>query len=312
MKNAYWPIFVFVLLLLSTLAAAWRWRLEQSRNKKGLDSATALKTCELLLQLVREMQQHRGLSSAWLSGESSFLPRLQEKQSEIANLLPKIKRDARREGNRERAGLTANQFSLFAFRWQCLLDELPELGPEQNIARHNQSISRVLEWLTAMGEMYLEPRVLALSGQDGQLIGVARNFAQRLPQLSECLGQARAIGSTVAAKKMCPPVSRVRLMFLIGRAESLIEQAAMAEPGGEGVAACRESIALLAHTVRTRLLLSTGVLVSASEYFDLSTRAIEDVFAWGSLCGRELEVALTGAVTTYKPQPATACTVCIE
>ena len=301
MKTTYWLYSLAILLLLSLLAAFGRWRREQSLRNKSLAASSTLKTCELLLHLLRDLQQHRGMSSAWLSGEAGFLPRLEAKQKDIAALLPKIQREARREGGNDRAGLTANQFSLFVFRWQCLLDELPDLSPEQNIARHNQSISRLLEWLSVLGELHLEPRVVALPAAAVAMIGVARNFTHRLPQLSECLGQARAIGSSVAARRTCLPASRVKLMFLIGRAESLLQQAVMAQPGQGHTLQCQHAIELMAHTVRTRLLLSTGVLVSSLEYFELSTRAIEDVFAWIALCEKQLGAALDGSEVAATP-----------
>lgn len=292
MKISGWHYFVLVLLLISVMAAGWRWFREQRATSLARDACESLSACNLLIQLVREMQQHRGMSTAWLSGDPSFLPRLQEKHQQITRIMPLIKKAARNEGLHDRAGLTANQFSLFVFRWQCLLDELSTLTTEQNIARHTQSITRVLEWLAVLGEARIEPRVLEMEDRGMPVIGTARNYSRRLPQLTECLGQARAIGSSVAARRVCSPVYRVRLMFLISRAESLLEQAVMAQATGDLEGHCRQSIGFLAQTVRTRMLLSSGVVVSATEYFEISTRAIEEVFSWVERCGVEVSSAL--------------------
>jgi hypothetical protein len=240
---------------------------------------------------MQQIQRHRGLSSGWLAGDAGFAERLATKQAAIAVLLPEIKVLARRALWLDESFLSSNQLALFAFRWQCLLDELPGLTPEQSIARHNQTISRILEWLAALGEQHIERR----HQQDGR-IGFAHNFSCRLPQLTECLGQARAIGMSVAARRTCTPVARVRLMFLIGRAEALFEQAVAASDGVTESGECRQAIVILAATVRTRMLMSSGVVVGSSEYFALATTAIDAVYAWIEACAQHLAPAGSASV----------------
>ena len=145
-------------------------------------------------------------------------------------------------------------------------------------------IALVLNWLAALGEARLEP----LTG-DGEQIGRVGNYARRLPTLAECLGQARAIGSSVAARRACSPVARVRLMFLIGRAEALLEQAMQANDGGRVTQLARAAIRDLTHTVRTCMLLSDGVSVSPENYFAVATKAIDSVVAWIEQNGSQLQ-----------------------
>jgi hypothetical protein len=277
--------FVALLAVFLCLVAAAVFR--QSRivrlrhAEQSLDEVLA--TCRQLLALAISLQQHRGMSSAWLSGDAAFLPRLRSKQKEIAALLPELLRSARREAERNSPCFTGNEVSLFIFHWESLLETLASRQPEQSIAEHSHLITRVLDWLAALGEARIEP----LAGQHRQ-IGLARNYAYRLPALAEALGQARAVGSGVAARQACSPVARVRLMFLISRAEALLEQAVQANDGGRFAAQVRSSLQQLANTVRTSMLLSDGVRVSPEDYFAMASRTIDAIFAWVEDSGSQL------------------------
>ena len=121
-----------------------------------------------------------------------------------------------------------------------------------------------------------------------------RNYASRLPALTECLGQARALGTSVAARHGCSAVARVHLMFLVARAEALLNQAN--EVGARGAKAEKAAIAVqqMARVIRTRMLLSSGISIAAQEYFDISTAAVDSVFAWIGECGGDLMQAGSG------------------
>lgn len=276
------PWFLVSFFLASTAGFAWR-RRQRRLLQSGSDLTLTLHACRLLVTLIGHLQQHRGMSSAWLAGDASFEPRLRRKQAEIAALLPALVGAARREGGQHCPCLTGNDLSVFTLRWQSVLDALPRLTPEQSIAQHSQLLGRVLEWLAALGEARLE-----LPAMDRKAVGAARNFAHRLPLLTECLGQARAIGSSVAARRACAPVARVRLLFLIGRAEALLEQAVAAHDGGGATRQSQLAIQHMANTVRTRMLLSSGVVVSSADYFALATQAIDRVFEWIAVCGGDV------------------------
>lgn len=261
---------------------------------KSLDHTLA--ACRSLLALVGHFQQHRGMSSAWLSGDQGFKARLDGKGREIEGLIPSLRDVARRESARAHPCLTLNDLSLFQFNWGQLRDKLADLSVEQSIAQHSFLIDQLLQWLAALGES----RVELLLG-DKCARGLVRNYASRLPALTECLGQARALGTSVAARRGCSAVARVRLMFLVARAETLLNQAN--EVGGRGARAERAALAVqqMARVIRTRMLLSSGISVAAQEYFEIASAAIDSVFAWIGESGTELMQA--GSETTGGRQP---------
>lgn len=279
-----------LLVVLGALAIVFWHRNLHARKNARQNLGEVLATTHQLFNLIIHLQQHRGMSGAWLSGDGSFVARIRDKQALIETFLPALQRAARREAKHHSPCFSGNDFSLFVFRWHGLVESLASKQPEQSITEHGYLIAQLLDWLAALGEARLEPLV----GRAGQ-IGLVRNYAHRLPTLAECLGQARAIGSSVAARQACSPVARVRLMFLIGRAEALLEQASMAQDGGQVTQRARATIRELTHTVRTCMLLSDGISVSPDDYFTIATQAIDSVIGWVEQHGHQLQ-SLAGTV----------------
>ncbi len=168
------------------------------QNRRPASLHDTLGSCRCLLQLLTNMQQHRGMSTAWLSGDASFLLTMRERQATINALLPEVLHQARRESEdaiHRVLPLTMPVF--FNSVGVTSVDSLASKTPEESVAEHSYLIATVLEWLAALGEARIE--ILIAEEQ----IGVARNYAHRLPVLAECLGQARAIGSAVATRGAC-------------------------------------------------------------------------------------------------------------
>ena len=268
---------ILILVVSTMLYRRRRWE----EAGKSLDSTLA--ACRSLLALVGHFQQHRGMSSALLSGDQGFRARLDGKGREIEGLIPSLREVAREESARAHPCLTLNDLSLFQYNWGQLREKLAGLSVEQSIAQHSFLIDQLLQWLAALGESRVELLLV-----DRCARGLVRNYASRLPGLTECLGQARALGTSVAARRGCSAVARVRLMFLVARAEALLNQAN--EVGGRGGKAEKAAIAVqqMARVIRTRMLLSSGISVAAQEYFDIATAAVDSVFAWIDESGAEL------------------------
>lgn len=275
--------------LLPLLFIAGNWLLRRRRQLHGglHTAAEARLACDALLALVARLQQHRGLSSGWLAGNADFEARMLGKRREIDSMLADLGPRIAKESEQARPCVTRNDFSLFRFKWRSLLDSLGNGSVEQNIAQHGHLIGMLLDWLAAIGEARIE-----LTTPKRLPVGVVRNYAQRLPSLSEYLGQARAIGSSVAAKGGCAAVARVRLMFLIARSESLLEQACASGNLGFAGGRAKSAVELMAQTIRQSLLAPAGITLSADAYFTVASQAVDSVLEWASQCGREIDAAL--------------------
>lgn len=264
------------------------------RSRKRVESRSgalrsAIQACETLLQLIACIQQHRGMSTALLAGDHSFERRLFNKRAEITPLLQQLQLTATEENANAYPCFTPNDVALWRHRWDTLLLELTHHSIEKSIAVHGSLIASLLNWLDALGEARIElPMGNALPA------GAVRNYAHRLPQLTECLGQARATGSGVAARGSCSAVARVRLMFLVSRAETLVDQACGVDSGGTAAA---QKVRALASLIRSQMLASQRVEVTAEHYYSEATHAIDAVFEWIRHTGQHISQQLDTAAT---------------
>lgn len=290
-----WIVYLLPALALPA-AIFFLWRRRRAGNASP---AHGLEACRLLLALLAGFQQHRGMSTAWLAGDRSFASRLDGKAGEIGALLQALRPLARHESDRPHPCLTVNELALFAHRWSSLRETLAGRSVDQSIAEHSQLVEQLLRWLAAFGEARVEP---LLAGRDAH--AAVRNYAARLPALTECLGQARAVGLGVATRGRCPAVARVRLMFLIARAETLLDQAVAGSPPCRHSERAGLAVRHMLQLVRQRLLGAGGVDIGAERYFADATLAVDAVFAWISESGRQLAAAAPAAGPGLRPVPA--------
>ncbi len=260
------------------LLATAGWGLRRfRRHARPRRAGPALVRASQLVELIAQVQQHRGMCGAWLAGDASFAARLPEKQAAVSRLFSLILEGMPDEEAEDHPCFVSHDVRLLRHRWDELVSRLADCTPEQSFQTHCRIVGRLLDWLAATGEARIEQPFAGVVPA-----AAARNFAHRLPVLAECLGQARALGSAVAVKRYCPPVARVRLAFLASRSETLLGQAAdtAAEGGGAVAAEARRAVRDYLEAIRGRLLATRDVDLPAGEYFALATRAMEAVFAW--------------------------------
>lgn len=279
---AYW--LPFLGLVAALLYARQR---RYSRSRLLGRTAKVLVVCHHMLGLIAQLQQHRGMSTAFLSGEAGFLERLLRKGSVIDGNLPALRQLVLLEKERTFPVLSGKELALFGLHWGQLRERLASLSVEQSIAQHGLLIGQLLKWLAALAESRIEPALGAKVPS-----GLVRNYLVRLPALSELLGQARALGTSVASQRACSAVARVRLMFLVARAEVMLTQALNVSGNLPEAARAMRSVQQMARVVRTQMLLSSGIVIEAETYFAISTVAIDAVFDWITVSGHWLAAGL--------------------
>ncbi|NMF97425.1 nitrate- and nitrite sensing domain-containing protein [Aromatoleum toluolicum] len=274
MENTIWRATATAAALgLAYVAVRWG-GLRRHAGKRVPRARQALATGGKLVQLIAHVQQHRGMSNAWRAGDASFAARLPEKQSAIERLFGELLADAVHEDAAVVPCFVSHDVRRLRHLWQDVVRGLGRATPEENFAVHCRIIADLLDWLGALGEARIEQPLAGLVPAVA-----ARNFAHRLPALAECLGQARALASAVAARRECPPVSRVRLLFLLSRAESLLAQVVKASGGsGAGSTDAGRAVDRFVAALRDRLLASGDIQLTAGECFTLGTAAIDRVF----------------------------------
>ncbi|MBL8466298.1 MAG: nitrate- and nitrite sensing domain-containing protein [Methyloversatilis discipulorum] len=278
-----------VLLALAIALALVFMRPEPGGDSSPGDNAQrAFGDCERLLQLVHSLQQHRGMSMAWLAGDALFESPMRARRRAVQHDIDALEVTARAEMALDGPCVTPYELALLDAQWKELCGALdcspPAIGAEDNLTRHSLLVSHVLGWLAAVGNRRIAP--FAASGS-----GLLRTWISTLPALGEQLGQARAVGSAAAARGVCTAAERMRLMYLASRAESLMHQAIADTPRLPGALPATERVVRLLGLLRSDLLGATDRM-TAELYFAEATAAIDAIYAWMSSC----EEALRGAL----------------
>ncbi len=275
-------VLLWVILSVAVVLGYRGWQKMRLRALRANDVRKALAHCGSLIVLIKKMQQHRGLSAGWLAGEKSFGSDMMQRRREIERVFIELEKLAEDESSQPRPVLQHNELRLLRFHWQELIEQLSGLDASKCIARHSQLIARVLDWLSALGDARV---TLKLSDAEG--VETAKNYADRLPRLAEYIGQARAVGSSVAAAEKLSSVDSVRLHYLVMRIESLSNFSRSEMGGGEWKTA-REAVRNLLSTVQTALIGKGGVSIPAGQYFALATQALDAVYACDQACAVDL------------------------
>jgi len=156
--------------------------------------------------LVENTQQHRGMMAGLLGGDASFASKAEEKRKQIEDASALVDAADSRYG--EELGTSA-QWKSVKDQWQGLRGNVLNLNPKQSFAAHTALISNILALMTKVADssnIMLDPDL------DSSYVGEA--LVNRLPAMSEALGQARALGSGAAARGGATAEERARLAAL--------------------------------------------------------------------------------------------------
>jgi len=199
-------IFLIVLLPLLLLSV----NLVQNINKEVTfleNERTGLSYIKSLRQPIEHIQQHRGMSAAFLNGATSFRERIIQKQSTVDQKLAELAEvDSRLGEQLGTHGAVANLLQ----QWRYIKNNGMDMPAAQAIKLHSTLVAEMLSLASKVAdasEITLDPDL------DSYYIGDA--LISGLPNLVENMGQARAVGSMVAANSAFPnPQTRTKLAVL--------------------------------------------------------------------------------------------------
>lgn len=190
-------IYVVTIIIILCLAILIRIARSKSVNKNqtaGLANIVKIKS------LVSLVQQHRGMSSAWLNGDLSKLSNLQKIEQHIAQICTDI--------NNTDIGQFNARWGGFRDHWSRLNQKAGDRDIANNFKQHTKMIENLLYLLEDEAE---RAQLNATSLPELPNIG----FVWReLVSTAESVGQSRAIGTGVATAKRCTSVDKIRLSFL--------------------------------------------------------------------------------------------------
>ncbi|MCG6968811.1 MAG: hypothetical protein LJE85_03500 [Gammaproteobacteria bacterium] len=199
------------LLTIVAAGVAIKLVVQQKRHRlRLLWSARWLQALRTLLEL---FPQHRGMANALLKGDESFRPALQKLQQQVDTQLQTM----RRLLNERDSGGSLYLLQPIEQQWQTIRDHILSMQAKKSFAAHTQLVALVIE---RMQDDSIE--LEALAHNNGQLRLLLTMLAWELPHVVESIGQARGIGTGVAAERASNVATRVNLKYLHEKTASII------------------------------------------------------------------------------------------
>lgn len=203
-------------------------------------------------ELLAAIQQHRGLTTGFINGNKDSKNQIETLGKRIATIFTEI--------NAQGHWLNENS------KWLSLGDHWNRLSlaylqgdSENNFKQHNVIIANLLYLIEDVADVHH----LCKAGG-----GTLDTDWRYLLSIAEYIGQARALGTGVAARGVCSSVLRIQLNHLRNKISG-----AIAGPWPEN---SKREIAELLVCIEQQLIVDVPS-ISAADYFKLATRCIDHV-----------------------------------
>lgn len=232
--------------------------------------------------LVQHAQQHRGLSSTYLSGNTSVKDQILAKQEELQKDIENI------------AFLDSKYGTLLktSSKWNDIKNKYIEV--EKNIfsLSVNDAISKQTQLIGEMLDLksdVADSSSLILQ-QESYKYYLVDNIVYKLPRTTEYMGQARALGSSVAAKQNATKDEKFRLLYLsqtmsiaLGDSQRGMNIIYDNYPEGKKIldetySKAFNSSKKLVDTINSELINSDDIKIKSEEYYNSATNSIDDVY----------------------------------
>ncbi|MBK1813174.1 methyl-accepting chemotaxis protein [Clostridium sp. YIM B02505] len=232
--------------------------------------------------LIQKLQQHRGLMSIYLSGKTDNKSTITEKNSEIDKIVDNI---AKLDASYGKAFSTSSKWSEIKDTWAKLEDESFNLSQADSVKRHTDLISNTLD--------------LKMDISDGSKLSLLNNLGEfylsdmvinKLPNITEQIGQSRALGSSIATKKNITSDEKYRLLSLTKsmldsihgtRRDMTIIYANNPEVKDKLVnvtGGVLDETTTLVNTINTELIEKEVITLDSNKYFNEATAVIDNVY----------------------------------
>ena len=195
---------IAIVLLLSNIYA--RLNQEILAAQQEISGLQMLKPANRVVQF---MQQHRGMSSGFLNGDSTMKAPLAEKEKHVTNALAETDAVLSRE-LRE-----SSEWKKIRTDWEELSRQGLGLQPAENLKRHTELITRNLEFMVDIADK----SGLTLDSSESSYY-LIDTIVTKLPRLLEPLGITRAQGTGILASRQLTQERRRSLIVLIERITS--------------------------------------------------------------------------------------------
>lgn len=246
---APWAIalLVFFIIVLPLMWWSRQRRLALVQFTQGLAYVKALRV------LLTHIQQHRGLTTGYLSGNRDLSTDITQLEKHIARDLQELKSLG--------GWLEHNAMWLSILdHWGRLRQHYSENDVNQNLRQHNLLIHHLMYLIDDVAEAHRLKRNVAQANEPQDW--------RDLLVIAEAIGQARALGTGVAAQGQCTSVQRIQLYHLCHKIEQLLQQP-LPDP-------IRAAVKQLLVCIQNDMVLDRPV-ISAQDYFKLASASLDQV-----------------------------------
>ncbi len=204
-------IFFIIILPLSYLSYNMIQILSKEINflNQEIKGVTYLQSLRLPLQ---HIQQHRGMTAAYLNGATQFKDRIMSKRLEVDNYFSQLQEIENKLGKELKIKDSTRKLIKL---WNSIKTSSMQQSAEQAIQKHSQLIRHILLLMNLVAD---SSKITLDSKQDSYYMGAA--LVSSLPYLMEYMGQARAVGSSIAAKGEFSQKTYVKLSVLINNIDN--------------------------------------------------------------------------------------------
>jgi len=279
---------VFIFILISQLAIASLLYCNHLHVKKAnkLKQLQGLAWLSTFRHLLTAIQQHRGLSMGILNGDNSLSARITPLEEDINNQFISIES---KEG-----WLTDNLTWLgISDHWLRLSNNYKKYGSAHNFTQHCHLIINLLNLIEECADNHHLQELTCSNKQNANFLWT------QLLNTAEYIGQARAIGTSIAAAKKSGSLQRIKLNYL----QNCINEF-LAQPNQQ---LDTKLVAELLTTIDKNILCDRPN-ISAEAFFDLATSVLDSLLGLFDYYLDELQETLICTVKTG-PEEITKSTV---
>ena len=243
--------------------------------------ASGARSVRSLLEFIRLVQQHRGLSNGVLAGNTALVAQRDAKKAEVLAAIEAMRAAAPAQsalsGPMNRLGETFAELARAV--------DGRSIPVRESFQRHTDLVARALvhcaEWLDWHGLTF---------DQDPAAHFLVDAAYGHLPALTEAVGQARATGTALLTSKAPTAQDRVFVSGLLelsreraGAMRTAVDKAIIAQPRlrpqvASAVEQVESETQRVAAIARRELVLAESLTFNAADYFALTTRLIDSQF----------------------------------
>lgn len=247
-------IFIFVVVPGVALFTAILGVIKRKKTEEKL-FRTGIAYLKRLRSLLTYIQQHRGLTNSYLSGNLAV-------SAEIAKIEVLIKKEIADLHSVEGWILDNSKWDSIVDHWLRIDARYKDIDAEANLKQHNNLIANLLYLIDDLAYAHH-------LGKLGLIEATDVNW-RNLLFIAEYIGQARALGMGVVSKGFCTSVLRIQLNHLLVKIESNISPL--------WSESTQQDFRSFLKVIEEQVITDTPSITPA-EYFKLATGCIEHVLS---------------------------------